>query len=252
MMPSTALQGPCRSKHFPSVEANLPVEPSLCTHSQHPHISLRKMNRRLQVSGEAPWWETEANSPSEGHLIHTIREIRENGTYVVFTATNAGQKAKDGHLKQFHGACGLSPRLLAPVSARDNSLPAWQGLISKWKRCADCEQPLPIPPYFGGCDKEREETHALPWGVQQRGDLLFQSLTGTFFFFSLFLWQPLVFLLLRYFVLLQQKGQGGFWTETDLSWEWVLQLSNFCFESAFWSGSKGTSLKSDSVWIKRL
>lgn len=61
---------------------------------------------------------------------------------------------------------------------------------------------------FGGSDKERQEIHTLPRGVQRRGDLLFQSLTGTFFF--LFPWQPLVFLLLHYFVLLQQKGQGGF------------------------------------------
>lgn len=59
-------------------------------------------------------------------------------------------------------------------------------LISKWKRCADREQPLPIPTYFGGSDKEQEEMHTLPLGVQQRGDLLFQSLTGTFFSLSSF------------------------------------------------------------------
>ena len=125
------------------------------------------------------------------------------------TASNTGQKkTKDGALKQLHSARGWSQRLLSPESGRDNTLPAWQGL-SKWKRCARCEQPLPIPTYFGGSDKEREEMHTLPLGVQQRGDLLFQSLTGTLFF-SLFLWQPLVFLLLHYFVLLQQKGQDGF------------------------------------------
>lgn len=39
-----------------------------------------------------------------------------------------------------------------------------------------------MPTYFGGSDKEQEEMHTLPLGVQQRGDLLFQSLTGTFFF----------------------------------------------------------------------
>lgn len=36
---------------------------------------------------------------------------------------------------------------------------------------------------FWGSDKELEEIHTLPLGVQQRGDLLFQSLTGTLFFF---------------------------------------------------------------------
>ena len=91
------------------------------------------------------------------------------------------QKTKDGHLKGFHGARGSAPWLFSSESGGDNSLPAWQGLISKWKRCAECEQPLPIPTYFGGSDKEREEIHTLPLGVQQRGDLLFQSLTGTFF-----------------------------------------------------------------------
>ena len=89
-------------------------------------------------------------------------------------------------MKQLHGAGGGLQRLLTPESDRDTSLPVWQGLISKWKRCADCEQPLPIPTYFGGSDKEREEIHTLPLGVQQRGDLLFQSLTGTFFFLSSF------------------------------------------------------------------
>lgn len=96
----------------------------------------------------------------------------------------------------------------------------------------------------------RKHTHSL-WEFSREEIYCFSPLQELFFF-SLFLWQPLVFLLLHYFVLLQQKGQGGFWTETDLSWEWIIQLSNFCFESAFWGGYKGTSLKSDSVWIKRL
>lgn len=30
------------------------------------------------------------------------------------------------------------------------------------------------------------------------------------------------------------------------------RLSNFCFESVFWSDYKEASLNSDSVWIKRL
>lgn len=68
---------------------------------------------------------------------------------------------------------------------------------------------LPIPTYFGDSDKELEEIHTLPLGGQRRGDLLFQPLTGTLFFPSLFLWQLLVFLLPHYFALLQQKGQDG-------------------------------------------
>lgn len=83
----------------------------------------------------------------------------------------------------------------------------------------------------------RKYTHSL-WEFSREEIYCFSPLQELFFF-SLFLWQPLVFLLLHYFVLLQQKGQGGFWTETDLSWEWIIQRSNFCFESALWSRYKG-------------
>lgn len=57
--------------------------------------------------------------------------------------------------------------------------------MSKWKRCTGCEQTLLIPTYFGDSDKELEEIHTLPLGGQRRGDLLFQPLTGTLFFFPL-------------------------------------------------------------------
>lgn len=85
----------------------------------------------------------------------------------------------------------------------------------------------------------RKYTHSL-WEFSREEIYCFSPLQELFF---LFLWQPLVFLLLHYFVLLQQKGQGGCWTETDLSWEWTIQHSNFCFESVFWSGYKRGLIK---------
>ena len=180
-----------------------------CTLQPHAHTQLSKCTAASAFQGKLPERKLRLRASDRWFLTHTIRKTRENGTCVLTTASNTGQKkTKDGALKQLHSARGWSQRLLSPESGRDNTLPAWQGL-SKWKRCARCEQPLPIPTYFGGSDKEREEMHTFPLGVQQRGDLLFQSLTGTLFF-SLFLWQPLVFLLLHYFVLLQQKGQDGF------------------------------------------
>lgn len=222
-MPWNTLEGHCCSKRFPSVKTSiLSVVPFPCTLQPHAHTQLSKCTAASAFQGKLPERKLRLRASDRWFLIHTIRKTRENGTWVLTTASNTGQKkTKDGALKQLHSARGWSQRLLSPESGRDNTLPAWQGL-SKWKRCARCEQPLPIPTYFGGSDKEREEMHTFPLGVQQRGDLLFQSLTGTLFF-SLFLWQPLVFLLLHYFVLLQQKGQDGFWTERDLSWEWIIQ-----------------------------
>lgn len=102
------------------------------------------------------------------------------------------------------------PWLLSQAEAGKGSSQPMQARISKWKRCDACEQTLPIPTYFGDSDKELEETHTLPLGGQQRGIYCFSPLQELFFFFSsLFLWQPLVFLLLHYFALLQQKGQDG-------------------------------------------
>lgn len=95
----------------------------------------------------------------------------------------------------------------------------------------------------------RKYTHSL-WEFSREEIYCFSPLQELFFFLSLFLWQLLVFLLLRYFVLLQQKGRDWFWTETDPSWEWITAPSNFCFESAFWSGYKGASFSSYSSWDK--
>lgn len=224
-MPRNTLEGGCRNKRFPSVKTSiLSVVPFPGTLQPHAHVQLSKCTAASEFQGKLPEGKLRLRVPDGWFLIHTIRKTREIRTWVLCTVRNTGQKkTKDGALKQLHSARGWSQQLLSPESGRDNTLPAWQGLLSKWKRCAGCEQPLPIPTYFGGSDKEREEMHTLPLGVQQRGDLLFQSLTGTLFFFFLFLWQPFVFLLLHYFVLLQQKGQDGFWTERDLSWEWIIQ-----------------------------
>lgn len=177
-----------------------------------------------------------------------------NGTFAGLTAadTVAQEEEKCGHLKQLHGALGGSQWLLSLGKRREGFLPACPGRVSKWKRCAACGQTLPIPTYFGDSDKELEETHTLPLGGQQSGDLLFQSLTGTLFPPSLFLWQPLVFLLLRYFALLQQKGQDGIGTGRDPSQERARQLSNFCFESAFWNSCEDASSSSYSACLGRL
>lgn len=185
-MPWNTLEGRCWSKRFPSVKTSiLSVEPFPCTLQPHTHTQLSKCTAASAFQGKLPEGKLRLRASDRWFLIHTIRKTRENGTCDLIIARNTGQKkTKDGALKQLHSARGWSQRLLSPESGRDNTLPAWQGL-SKWKRCAGCEQPLPIPTYFGGSDKEREEMHTLPLGVQQRGDLLFQSLTGTLFFFPL-------------------------------------------------------------------
>lgn len=110
-----------------------------------------------------------------------------------------------------------------------------RALLANGKGARSVSSHCPFPLISGALIKNgRKYTHSL-WEFSREEIYCFSALQELFF---LFLWQPLVFLLLHYFVLLQQKGQGGFWTETDLSWEWIIQLSNFCFESVFRSGYK--------------
>lgn len=132
---------------------------------------------------EASWRSTETrSSPAPISHPHHQKDQR-NGTFAGLTAadTVAQEEKKCRHLKQLHGALGGSQWLLSLGKRCEGFLPACPGRVSKWKRCAACGQTLPIPTYFGDSDKELEETHTLPLGGQQSGDLLFQSLTGTLF-----------------------------------------------------------------------
>lgn len=126
----------------------------------------------------------------------------------------------------------------------------WQGLVSKWKRCAECERPLPIPTYFGGSDKEREEIHTLPLGVQQRGDLLFQSLTGTFF--PLPLAATCVFVT-TLFCSSSTKRSGRVLNRNRsfLRMDHTGALT-FALKVCFGVVLEGSLLNRDSLWMKRL
>lgn len=109
--------------------------------------------------------------------------IRENGTWVTVTPAQSGQKTKDGHWKQFHGAHGLSQWLLSPESARGTSLSARQGLSSKCKRCAECEQPRPSPLVSGALIKSgRKYTRSL--GEFSGEEIYCSSPLQELFFFS--------------------------------------------------------------------
>ena len=246
-MPRNTLEGGCRNKRFPSVKTSiLSVVPFPGTLQPHAHVQLSKCTAASEFQGKLPEGKLRLRVPDGWFLTHTIRKTREIRTWVLRTVRNTCQKkTKDGALKQLHSARGRSQQLLSPESGRDNTLPAWQGLLSKWKRCAGCEQPLPIPTYFGGSDKEREEMHTLPLGVQQRGDLLFQSLTGTLFFFSSSFGSHLCFCYYIILFFFNKKVRSGFEQKEIFLENGSYRLSNFCFESVFWSDYKGASLNSD-------
>lgn len=124
----------------------------------------------------------------------------------------------------------------SPEASRHNSLPDCQGLVSKWKRCVDCEQPLPIPTYFGGSDKEREEIHRLPLGVQQRRFIVSVPYRNSFFFFlSLPLAASCVFVT-TLFCSSSTKRSGQVLNRNRSFLRVDTKLCNLGCESMFWSG----------------
>lgn len=95
------------------------------------------------------------------------------------------------------------------LQSQAETIPSQPGraLLANGKGVLHVSSRGPFPLISGALIKNgRKYTHSL-WEFSGEEIYCFSPLQELFF---LFLWQPLVFLLLHYFVLLQQKGQGGF------------------------------------------
>ena len=96
----------------------------------------------------------------------------------------------------------------------------------------------------------RKCTHSL-WEFNREEIYCFSPLQELFFF-------PPSFgshLCFCYYIILfffNKKVRTGFEQKEIFLENGSYRLSNFCFESVFWSDYKEASLNSDSVWIKRL
>lgn len=124
-----------------------------------------------------------------------------------------------------------------------------KALLANGKGVLNVNSHYPFPLISGALIKNgRKYTHSL-WEFSREEIYCFSLLQELFF---LFLWQPLVFLLLHYFVLLQQKGQGDSEQKQIFLENGSYNFLTFVLKVCFGLVIKGALLTRDSLWIKRL